>query len=391
MKVLCVILARGGSKGIPRKNIVDLGGKPLLAWSIECAKACKSIDDVYVSSEDEEILQVALKYGALRITRPIALARDEVWSKDALKDAVLSAECQEDKEYDVVVELNNFCPFRSPEDVEVALSCLDDSGADSVVSLAATAEHPMRCKKFKGLFLTDLKGFPEGEGSRRQDLQEIYYRNGAIYVMRRDLIVNEGKRIGRFCRGYEMPRERSLNIDTPYDLELARAWVNRSRLVIPTSGFISTDEYTPKKRKPTVRIDAPVDFMPNVLEGLDKDFEIGAYGRGRQVDYLIANPGAETKYGVQPLGSATKAIITPSTGTTHIDPDIGIPVHSLADDPGYTNTITASAEYTWALILSLVRNIPQANRGVYDWRRREGDWRSVELGGKSLGILAGGA
>lgn len=229
MNVLGVILARGGSKGIPKKNIKLLNGKPLIAYTIESALESNIFDEFIVSTDSEEIAKIAKDYGAeVPFLRPTELAGDEVWSRDALKHAVLECERIYDKKYDYVIELPCIAPLRKAHHIREAFAKLVITKADSVTSVTQMGDkHPVRMKRIVNDRLRDFTTeFPEGEGSRRQDLEPCFIRNGAIYAMTRDCIVNKFSRHGDDCRPYIMDEMSSVNIDSMLDFKLAENLIN---------------------------------------------------------------------------------------------------------------------------------------------------------------------
>ena len=223
-----MILARGGSKGIPKKNIFTICGHPLISYTIAAGSECTLIDDLVVSTDNNEIAKIAKEYGAnVPFFRPAELAGDEVWSRDALQHAVIESENYFKKTYDYIVELPCIAPLRDHDDITNALNKLIQTGADSVISVCQMQDkHPVRMKRIINDTLQDFcSEFPEGEGSRRQDLEPCFIRNGAIYSMKRDTIVIEFSRNGAICRPYIMPEEKSVNIDTMMDLKLAEIMI----------------------------------------------------------------------------------------------------------------------------------------------------------------------
>lgn len=224
MNVLGVTLARGGSKGIPRKNIRDVGGKPLIAHTIEAALKSNIFQNYIVSTDSQEIADVALEFGAqVPFLRPAELSGDTVWSRDALKHAVIECEKAYGVRYDFVIELPCVSPLRDERHIREAYEKLVSTGADSVISVTKMQDkHPVRMKRIVDDTIRDFcKEFPEGEGSRRQDLEPCYIRNGAIYAMTRDCIVEKFSRNGNVSRPYVMDELESVNIDTYTDLKLA--------------------------------------------------------------------------------------------------------------------------------------------------------------------------
>lgn len=226
MKTLAVILARGGSKGIPKKNIIDLRGMPLIYYTIKAAIDSKVFDEVIVSTDCEEIAKVSKECGALvPFMRPDELAQDHIWSRDALKHAVIECEKIFEKTYDYVVELPCVAPLRNAIHVKEAHKKLVETGADSVISVCRMQDkHPVRMKRIVEDTIQDFcSEHPEGEGSRRQDLEPCYIRNGAIYAMTRDCIVEKFSRNGAVSRPYIMDELVSVNIDSMIDLVTAKA------------------------------------------------------------------------------------------------------------------------------------------------------------------------
>jgi CMP-N,N'-diacetyllegionaminic acid synthase len=222
MKVLGIVPARGGSKGIPHKNIVSLLGKPLLAYTAEAALAAKRLTRIVLSTENAEIAQVGRRYGLdVPFLRPVELARDETPTLPVLQDVVRKLEATGEA-YDAIFILQPTNPLRRPEDIDGAIDLLERTGADSVISFVDVGErHPARMK-----FIT-----PEGqvidppfaeqfEGQRRQDLSKLYLREGSVYVMRRAILMDQHSLKGNDCRAWMIPPERACNIDTPFDLFL---------------------------------------------------------------------------------------------------------------------------------------------------------------------------
>jgi len=223
MRVLGIVTARGGSKGIPRKNIVPLLGKPLLAYTIEAALAAKRLTRTILSTDDEEIARVGRALGVdVPFMRPPELARDETPTIPVLQDALHRLEVAGEA-YDAVFTLQPTTPLRRAEDIDGAVELLERSGADSVISFVAVGErHPARMKFITADGrVTDPPFAEEFEGQRRQDLPELYLREGSVYLTRRAILMEQGSLKGTDCRAWIVPPERACNIDTPFDLFLA--------------------------------------------------------------------------------------------------------------------------------------------------------------------------
>ena len=223
MKVLGIVTARGGSKGIPRKNIIPLLGKPLLAYTAEAALSAKRLTRTILSTEDEEIASIGRAYGLdVPFLRSPELARDETPSIPVLQDTVHRLE-QMGEYYDAVFTLQPTNPLRRPQDIDGAVDLLERTGADSVISFVDVGEkHPARMK-----FITpeakviDPPFKEEFEGQRRQDLPKLYLREGSIYLTRLSVLMEQSSVQGSDCRAWLIPEERACNIDTPFDLFLA--------------------------------------------------------------------------------------------------------------------------------------------------------------------------
>lgn len=219
-KILGLIPARGGSKGIARKNIIDVGGKPLIAWTIDEAAKSKYIDRLIVSSEDREIIETAVKYGCeAPFVRPAALALDETPGIDPVIHAIETV-----AGYDYVVLLQPTSPLRLAEDIDCCIEACFEASADSSVSVAPVAEHPYLM--FKTLAGGRLSPLYNEKPIRRQDLPAFYILNGAVYVARCDWLKKSRSFTGGNTVAYIMPRERSLDLDTKHDLMILNAVIN---------------------------------------------------------------------------------------------------------------------------------------------------------------------
>ncbi len=211
--VLAVIPARGGSKGLPGKNIRPAGGKPLLAWTIEAARNSKLVDRVILSSDDAAIIEVARQWGCdTPFVRESRLAGDATPTIDVILDAL-----ERCPGYDWVVLLQPTSPLRVADDIDRAISCCAGLGAPACVSVCETQESPYWMFTLEGQSqLVPL--LPAALPVRRQDLPVVYRLNGAVYVARADWLARQRQFVTRETVAYEMPAERSLDIDTESDL-----------------------------------------------------------------------------------------------------------------------------------------------------------------------------
>lgn len=221
-KILAVIPARGGSKGIPRKNIHLLLGKPLIAYSIHAALQSHTIQKTVVSTDDECIARIARHYGAeVPFLRPPHLSTDTATSVAVVQHAVRYLSDTNENPADIIVCLQPTSPLRSAEDIDQAVTLCLSTGADSVVSLCPAEHHPYWMKQVVGNRVYPLMEVDDEKYPRRQDLPPVYQLNGAIYVTRRKILLEEERLLGANTLAYVMPRERSVDIDTHIDLKLA--------------------------------------------------------------------------------------------------------------------------------------------------------------------------
>lgn len=228
-RILAMVVGRGGSKGIPRKNIRLLCGKPLIAYSVIPGKESKYIDRLIVSSDDAEIIEVAKSYGAeAPFVRPAELANDTAKALPVIQHAIKFCENEEGKKYDFVVYLEPTGPLRIVDDIDGAIEKAVNNNTDSVVGLMELEDaNPVRVKKIVNDLIEPF-AVPEPEGLRRQDQEKAYLRNGSIYVFRRDNIVDNNSLWGAKSMPYVMPRERSVNIDEESDFLVAEYFLKKT-------------------------------------------------------------------------------------------------------------------------------------------------------------------
>jgi len=219
-KVLCVIPARGGSKGLPGKNIKLLAGKPLIAYSIERAKQSRYIDRVIVSTDDKEIAGVARRYGAeIPFIRPAHLALDHVDKIDVILHATDWLAKKEKNKYDILVCLHVTAPLRKPADIDNCIEMLVESKADNVFSVAEANRNPY----FNMVEITPqgvVRLVKKGNFTSRQAAPKVYDLNASIYAWWNDVLKKKKKLITPKTRIYVMPRERSFDIDDELDFRI---------------------------------------------------------------------------------------------------------------------------------------------------------------------------
>ena len=206
-----------------KKNIKDINGKPLISYTITEALKTRIFNHFVVSSDDDNILNISERYSSHPLKRPEKLAGDKVLSVDSLHWAVLECEEKFGIIYDYIVELPCVCPLRKDIHILEAVTKLIETKADSVISVAKMMDkHPVRMKRIVNDQIQDFcREYPEGDAGRRQDLESCYIRNGGIYSMKRDTLINDFTRHGRDSRPYIMDELNSVNIDSIIDLKLA--------------------------------------------------------------------------------------------------------------------------------------------------------------------------
>jgi len=226
-RVMAVIPARGGSKGLPGKNIRAVGGRPMIAWSMVAARGSRHIDRLVLSSEDEKIIAMARDLGCeAPFIRPAELATDEA----AIEDALIHALGEVAEDYDYMVLLQPTSPLRRAEDIDGAIEACHASGAPACISVCEAAKSPY------WMFRLDddrrMRRLLEWDGPRhrRQNLPPVVAPNGAVYVARVPWLTEHRSFIGPDTRAYTMPPERSLDIDTELDLLMVEALLARTEL-----------------------------------------------------------------------------------------------------------------------------------------------------------------
>lgn len=221
---LVVIPARGGSKRLPRKNILDFNGKPMIAWTIEAALQSKYINDIVVTTDDKEISQVATSLEAKIVNRPDNLASDTATSFDVVKHVVENV----DKKYDFIVLLQPTSPLRNCIHIDEAIELLINKNADAVISVVKMEHSPLwantlpKDKSMKGFIKKEL------QNTRSQDIEDYYQLNGAIYICKTDILLKEKTFLfADNIFAYEMDRRSSIDIDDEVDFKIAELFANK--------------------------------------------------------------------------------------------------------------------------------------------------------------------
>jgi N-acylneuraminate cytidylyltransferase len=227
-KVLGIIPARGGSKGVPQKNIRKLAGKPLIAWTIMEGKKSKYIDRLILSSDNEEIIETAKQCGCdVPFVRPSELAKDDTPGIEPILHALNTLP----ERYYFVVVLQPTSPLRRVNDIDYCLKLCVDTNSPSCVSITESDKNPywMYTLEERGRLRAFLNG---GEKYyRRQDFPKVYALNGAVYVAKTDWVKKNKKLVSSESIGYIMPKSRSFDIDTEIDFQICDIFLQPSTTI----------------------------------------------------------------------------------------------------------------------------------------------------------------
>ncbi len=227
-KILAIIPARGGSKGIPKKNIVLVGGKPLIAWTIEAAKKSKHIDKIVVSSDDDGILAIGARFKAQPIKRPARLATDTATPEPLIFQVMAYLKAKESYIPDIIVYLQPTSPLRDAGDIDSSIELILNKKATAVISVCELE------KKYLKTFVTKKSGYLKGSVNNkypfmnRQQLPSIYMPNGAVYVITRKEFIKTGRLFSNKTVPYIMTPERSFDLDTMDDLKKIKHLIRHS-------------------------------------------------------------------------------------------------------------------------------------------------------------------
>lgn len=225
-RILAVIPARGGSKGIPYKNLALLGGRPLIAWTIAAAKAAHGLDRVIVSTDDANIAAIAMEHGAeVPFLRPAEFSGDHASALDVIGHALGEINAYDGEPYDAVAYLQPTSPFRTAVQLAEAIAQFENERPDTLVSVMRVPHNMvpgsvMRPLQESGSLLLESPG---GQKLRRQEKETLFARNGpAILIVSAADVQLRKQLYGALVSGFEMDRMTSLDIDDPFDLEMAR-------------------------------------------------------------------------------------------------------------------------------------------------------------------------
>lgn len=230
-RAIAIIPARGGSQGLPGKNIRELCGKPLIAWTIEAARKSRHLDEIMVTTDSEDIAAVAAQYGAaVPFLRPAELATSTAPTIAAVEHALTHYREHEQRHFDYTVLLEPTSPLREDDDIDRMLASLDAQAAqfDSIVSVGQVAEHPAIIKRFAGGAITPFS--PDlATTTRRQDNEPAWFPYGVGYIVKTASLLAERTFYTRRCMGFAVRRYQNYEIDDIYDFLCVEAVLRHQR------------------------------------------------------------------------------------------------------------------------------------------------------------------
>lgn len=229
MQILAVIPARGGSKGIPRKNVRLMHGKPLISYAIKNALQCPEITDCVVTTDDDEIASVAKLCGSQVVGRRAELAQDAVTLDPVVYDAVLQMEEKMEKSYDVVITLQPTSPLMTPETLNRAVKSFLSGKADTIISVVNRPH--LSWKKENGQIIPNYE-----KRLNRQQLPPNYFETGAFFITRREF-VTENSRLGKEIGVFEVPERESIDIDSVEDWIVSESVLSRKNIIFRADGM----------------------------------------------------------------------------------------------------------------------------------------------------------
>lgn len=219
--ILCTICARGGSKGVKNKNIKELNGKPLIAYTIEQAKATNIFDHIVISTDSDNIANIGKEYGAeVFFKRNAEMASDTAGKLDVIKDAFIRSEEYYNKKFDYLIDLDATAPLRSVEDIINSFNQFKENDNDNLITAMPSRRSPyfnlIEQDKDGKVYLSKKLDSPV---LRRQDAPKSYDMNASIYIWKRDVILNKNSIFLEKTGLYVMPEERSIDIDSELDFK----------------------------------------------------------------------------------------------------------------------------------------------------------------------------
>ena len=219
MNIVAIIIARGGSKGVPKKNIIDFCGKPLIAWTIIQCLNSRNISKVWVSSDSNEILNISKKYGANLIKRPDAISGDAESSESAWMHAVKYIESQKEPKIDYVLTPQVTSPLRNPDDFTEAIEQIIYEESDSLLSVAKVEDFFMWKKDVENNPVSVNYNYKDRKP--RQHILDSYLENGSFYIFKPHILKNNQNRLGGKISLFEMEKHKMFQIDNHEDVELS--------------------------------------------------------------------------------------------------------------------------------------------------------------------------
>jgi len=219
MNILCSICARAGSKGVKNKNIKEIAGKPLIAWSIEQARESNLFNHIVISSDSDKIIELGKKYGAETFfKRDKFLSSDQAGKLDVIKDLLLKSEKFYNKKFDYIVDLDVTSPLRDTEDIIKAFSYFLETNSDNLITASLSRRSPYF--NMVEVINGKVKLVKEGNFLRRQDVPKTYDMNASIYIWKREVLLNSKTLFLDKTALYVMPEERSIDIDSELDFRI---------------------------------------------------------------------------------------------------------------------------------------------------------------------------
>jgi len=376
MKYLVIIPARGGSKGIKDKNIAELAGEPLLSYALVPALKLKEsglITEAVVSTDSEKIAAVAARLGAKPpFLRPAAISGDKAKSVDLILHAINFFE-KRGQRFDAIILLQPTSPLRSEGDVRRAIALFEAQGAESLISAYCDADLNDAYMYHRLGDSAEPVNAVHNTGSRRQDAAGVYIRNGAIYITSVSFLKRHKRIFTDKPLLFEMPKARSINLDSPRDLEALR----------------------PKFAR--IGILEGADFSPRAIQELHSLGKVEIFSGENMKEFLSDKEALFIRL-KHFIGSAflektpaLRFVCTPTTGLNHLDlPELsrrGVEVISLKGESGFLSDIRATPEHTFGLVMALLRRYKDAflHADNSAWEREK--FKGEEIFGKKVGLV----